>query len=87
MRQTDAIHAERETLRHVPAIFSHLKIQPELVPDRYQLALRDKSSPLRIAHLNAKLSPILLCGSRKSQNACRSQESNRSLNERVHHVG
>jgi hypothetical protein len=75
VRHTDSIYAERKTFRNVPPIFSRLKIQPELVSDRYQFALRDKSGPLRIAHLNAKFSAALLRGNGKNQKAGAAQKS------------
>jgi len=86
MRHVDSIDAECKTVRNVPAVISRLKIQLELVPDRHQLALRDKCGPLRVTYLNAKFSAILLRGQRKSQNACRQKKKDCSLDETVRHL-
>ncbi len=85
VRQTDSIHAERKALRDVPAIFSHLKIQAELVPHGHQFALRNESRTLRVAHLDPKLSAVLLRCGRKNEDAYYPQKTDDSSNERVHH--
>jgi hypothetical protein len=85
VRHTDSIHAERETLRDVSAILSHLEIQLELVSYGYQFALRDESRPLRVAHFDSQLSSILLRGCRESGEARHRQNPDDSSNERVHH--
>jgi len=85
VRQTDSIHAKRKALRDVPAIIPHLKIQPELVPYGHQFALRDKNRPLRVAHIDSQLSPILLRRCWEDDEACHRQNSDDSSNERVRH--
>jgi len=85
VRQTDSIHAKRKTLRDVPAIFSHMKIQLELVPCGHQFALRDESRPLRVAHFESKLSSILLRSCLENDDARHRQNSDDSSNERVPH--
>lgn len=85
MRQADSIHSERKALRNVTAVFSHSKIQPELVSNGYQFSLRYESSTLWVAHFDAQLSPILLCRDWKSKDAHGSQNADDSSNERVHH--
>jgi len=85
VRQTDSIHAIRKTLRDVPAIFSHMKIQLELVPCGHQFALRDESRPLRVAHFDSKLSSILLRNRWENDDARRRQKPDDSSSEHVHH--
>jgi len=74
VRQTDSIHAIRKTLRDVPAIFSHMKIQLELVPaDTNSLGRREP--PLAVAHFESKLSSILLRSCLENDDARHCQNS------------
>jgi hypothetical protein len=76
--QADSVDAKGKALRHVPAVHSHFKIQPELISHGHQFARRRESRSLRVAHFYSKLSSILLGGRRKNEDARHPQKADDS---------
>jgi hypothetical protein len=75
-RQTDSISTERQIPGNIPPVLSNLKIESELVSLAHQFTARHQRRPLRIAHLDSKLSAIPLCGSRKREDTHHTHKPN-----------